>query len=501
MHVTHEEGSRIAAWLGRLARPLAVAGALLAALPGCLPTPSHAAAGVEAVPLAPSRAIQRLQLHRSAGRSINYIPLRQELQPDRVSQLQMRVATRVELDGDPLANVRGGVYPIDADGDGRYEFLHYNGYRFMRLYAANGTKRWQVGDARGRVHDDPMHRDTMAVLDIDGDRKQEIVHCWANHETGKRQLVVRRGTDGSVIRQVDLDSAKKDACQMGAFYVTGRPDPIILVAHRVKAPDACGHNFVEFWARTVAYDLSLRKLWDRNTCDAGHYVYPVDANYDGYAEAIFIGRHLYNVDGTQRCRFPFWGTDHADAVNVANFVPERRGMEAILIGQTGMQMVAANDCTVLWSKDKATVDSPQHLGVAWLDPSATAPTITIRSKGTVSQPKVYMMDGAGRVIRVFASGAPSRFIPLQNANLDGAKGSDDLVGMFGQVADRNLNIRLGKEWYWGLKGAKVKEVPGQYPNSYDRWSPYPVVADLDGDGRDEILQWSQSLLVVGKVAG
>ncbi|MEK0085608.1 hypothetical protein [Benzoatithermus flavus] len=469
---------------------------LLAGTPGLLAGDAHAA-GVETPPASDPK-IQRIQLHRNGERSINYVPLRRQLQPERTGTLQMRVIARIDLDGDPLANVRGNVYPIDVDGNGSYAFLHYNGYRFMRIYNADGTKRWQIDDPKGRVHKDTVHRDTLAVLDIDGDRKQEIIHCWANHATGSKRLVIRRGTNGSIVRQVDLDAPKSDICQLGVFYVTGRPDPIILVSHRVKAPDSCDHNFTDYWARTVAYDLRLNKLWDRNTCNAGHYVYPVDANFDGYAEAIFVGRHLFNVDGTQRCRFPFWGSDHADAVNVADFVPARSGMEAIVVGASGLQMVDVDDCTVLWTKPKSVIDNPQHLGVAWLDPNAVTPTITVRSKGTVASPKVYMLDGSGRILKTFATGMIGSFIPIQNANLDGAQGSDDLVGQFAQVADRSGGMRLTKFWYWNLKGTKVQEVPGQYPYSYDRWSAFPVVADLDRDGRDEIVEWSQSLIVVGK---
>jgi hypothetical protein len=479
----------MAARLARLARPLVLACALLAA---------GAAGEAAAVSPAPSHAVQRIQLHRNTGRSVNYAPLRQALQLDRTSALQMQVAARIELDGSPLDNVRGNVYPIDTDGDGAYEFLHFNGYRFMRVFERGGAKRWQVTNPKGRVHKDTIHRDTLAVLDVDGDRKQEIVHCWANEATGKKRLVVRRGTDGSVLREVDLDAAKTDICQLGAFYVAGRAAPVILVSHRVKAPDTCDHNFTDNWARTVAYDLELNKLWDRNTCNAGHYVYPVDGDFDGYAEAIFVGRHLLAADGTQRCRFPFWGSNHADAVNVADFMPARSGMEAVIVGETGMQMVDVNDCTVLWTKTRAQVDNPQHLGVAWLDPGAKTPTITVRSKGTVATPKVYMMDGSGKMLKVFSSGAISGFMPLQNANVDGAEGSDDLVGMFGQVTDRLGRIRLDKGWYWALKGTKIQEVPGEYPTSYDRWSAFPVVADLDGNGKDEIVTWSQSLIVVGK---
>jgi hypothetical protein len=499
MQSRRNEGSPGTVHWTSLARPLVTACLLLAGACGWPGGSAHATTGQEAAPPVPSREIQRIQMHRNGERSINYQPLRKRLQPDRVGPLQMKVATRIELDGSsPLDNVRGGVYPIDADGDGKHEFLHYNGYRFMRVYDAGGAKRWQANNPAGRVHDDTIHRDTLAVMDIDGDRKQEIIHCWANQKTGRKQLVIRRGANGSVVRQVDLDASKSDSCQLGAFYVTGRATPIVLVAHRAKAAAACPRNFTQYWARTVAYDVDLNRLWERDTCDAGHYVYPVDAAFDGYADAIFVGRHLLNVDGTKRCNFPFWGADHADAVNVADFDPARPGPEALVMGASGLQMVDPRSCAVLWTLPKTVIRNVQHLGVAWLDPNAATPTITVRMKGTEAEPKVYMLDGKGKIVGTFATGMIRSFIPMQNANLDNALGSDDLVGMFGQVADRFGKIRLTKDWYWKLKGTKVKEVPGEYPDSYDRWAPAPVVADLDRDGRHEMVTWSQSLIVVGK---
>ena len=39
---------------------------------------------------------------------------------------------------------------------------------------------------------------------------------------------------------------------------------------------------------------------------------------------------------------------------------------------------------------------------------------------------------------------------------------------------------------------------GPYPTSYDRWQAFPLVFDYDGDGRDEVVNWGQSAIVIGK---
>jgi hypothetical protein len=89
---------------------------------------------------------------------------------------------------------------------------------------------------------------------------------------------------------------------------------------------------------------------------------------------------------------------------------------------------------------------------------------------------------------------------MQNANLDGALGVDESVGSFGEVTDRFGNIRLSRSWYWNLRGRRVDETRlGPYPDSYNRWQAFPLVFDWDRDGRDEIVTWGQSLIVIGKV--
>jgi hypothetical protein len=54
---------------------------------------------------------------------------------------------------------------------------------------------------------------TLAVLDVEGDHKQEIAPCWVGG-SGQRPLVVRRGTDGSVLRSVTLDGKNSEECPL-----------------------------------------------------------------------------------------------------------------------------------------------------------------------------------------------------------------------------------------------------------------------------------------------
>ncbi|MFZ1429407.1 MAG: hypothetical protein WAS21_21850, partial [Geminicoccaceae bacterium] len=274
--------------------------------------------------------------------------------------------------------------------------------------------------------------------------------------------------------------------------------PIILVSESNRSGCPTLGNYIDVWGRTVAFDTGLKRLWDRNTCAAGHYVYPVDGNRDGYAGSIFIGRHLYDPQGNRICSVDLGGA-HADSVAVADLDPGRPGPEAVLTGANGVKAVsAAQTCAGLWSLSNGTIYNPQHATLARLDPASSVPTVIIHQKGTVSNPSVYFLNGAGRIQAKFAKSQVNAQMPFQNANLDGALGTDELMIFFGRVLERNGKIRLGTSWYWNLRGTKVKAI--KPPTSFDTWSPYPLVMDLDRDGRDEIVTWGQGLIVIGKAS-
>ena len=145
------------------------------------------------------------------------------------------------------------------------------------------------------MHRDTIHRDTLAVLDADGDGDQDIVALLVRGR--KKVLMVRRGTDGAVLRRATLDnSSPGDECQIAALRVSGRSTPLILVAARNRSGCATAGNYIDTWGRTQAFDVNLNLVWDRNTCAAGHYVYPVDDNARRLRRPIFIGKYLYEPE-------------------------------------------------------------------------------------------------------------------------------------------------------------------------------------------------------------
>ena len=463
--------------------------ALLAALLAVPAWPDRAEAGID--------PLDRVQLHRNSNRSVPYLPLAQAGASAGATTLVMRTLQTIELDGDPLENAYSSVRPIDVDGDGQFELVQYNGFRSMQVWSRTGAKLWRVENPDGRTHDydDAIQRDPIVVTDLDGDGKQDIAHCWANGT--QRVLVYRRGLDGAVIRSTPIQGIASAECQIAAVRVATQPDPLILVAFPIwDATISCPRNFIGNWVKTVAFDTGQQRLWDRATCDAGHYVWPLDEDQDGFAEAFFVGKYLLRPDGSLQCMLNTWpASDHVDGMAIADLDPARPGLEAVAVGGTGTAMFSAATCQQVWRIPNTVVRDPQHVVIAQLDPASPAPSIVIDERGSVSSPKNYVISAQGVVQ---ATGA--NLFSMQNANLDGALGMDEAVGAFGIVLDRYLNQRLTKYWYWSLKGSKVVETSaGSYPNSYDRWQAFPLVVDWDGDGRDELVTWGQSLIVIGKI--
>ena len=443
----------------------------------------------------------RVQLHRNPNRGVPYLPLAGANELPGKPSLVMKPALQIELDGSPLTNVYANLRPIDIDGDGTFEFVHYNGYRFMQVWSAAGEKLWRIYNADGRLHDPAggTQRDTISVLDLDGDGTQEIAHCWI--VGGERRLVYRRGTNGHVMRSLRIDGGVSQECQIGAFRMEGSGEIQILVSHSIAgaAAKSCPRNWVGYWARAVAFDRFQRKLWDRNTCDAGHYVWPLDENRNGLTDAVFVGKYLLRPDGTERCVLSSWPQDdHVDGMAIADLDPSRPGLETVAVGRTGTAMFEAGTCREIWRIAPTVIRDPQHVAVARLDPASKEPAIVVDERGSVPGARVFVLNGAGQVL----AANTNPFMPMQNANLDGAFGIDEMVGSFGRVVDRLGNTRLGRGWYWDLKGNKVRETAlGPYPTNYDRWQAFPLVFDHDGDGVDEIVTWGQSLIVVGKIEG
>jgi hypothetical protein len=352
------------------------------------------------------------------------------------------------------------------------------------------------------VHRSVSHRFTLAVFDADGDGGQDVVHCWSDPDIPDKLLVLRDGETGRVLKQVRIAGQGKDEeCHIAAFRVAGQAKPLVLVAG--KAPDsACAKgNWTETFSRTSAYRPDLSKAWERVTCNAGHYAWPLDTTGDGAAEAVFVGKYLLRPDGTTRCTLPI-GADHVDSMTVGDLDPDLGGLEALAVGATGTRFYSAGSCTVRWTITNERISGAQQTGAAYLHSTAGgAPNLLVTTKlpDTFSDQtqRAYTLNTRGQVVDSYTENVERFAAPSQNANLDGVPTAEDRVTTFGQVVNRQGGRRLDTSWYWDLQTLTAAE---QDLDAREQWSRNPFAFDLDNDGRDELVVWGRYKLVVGTLA-
>src|SRR5690606_15560013 len=139
-----------------------------------------------------------------------------------------------------------------------------------------------------------IHRDGAAILDLNGDGKEDVLHCW---QSGSQKLLIaRNGVNGQEIRRVSVSdqiNTETSWCKISVYRKQSDKQPIVLLAARQSGGSAkCdGKNYIDTWTRVIAYTTGFKKLWQTDICHAGHQSAGVDANNDGYQEYFFVGKY------------------------------------------------------------------------------------------------------------------------------------------------------------------------------------------------------------------
>ena len=441
--------------------------------------------------LAGPNPADRMQLYRNANRGVSYLELGTTGAASSTAPIAMKAVELSTSTATRCSTCAANVYPIDFAGNGHYGFVHFNGYRFMRVYDTRGRKLWQIDNPAGRVHRDPVHRDTLAVLDADGDGGQDIVHCWA--EAGRKMLMIHRGRDGAVLRKVALDGKPGDECQIAAFRVAGRNTPLILVALQNTSGCPKAGNWVDTWGRTWRSMSASSRSGTATPALPGTMPtrstrMPTASPRKSSSAAISTARAVPgSVRSISATPMP---TAFRSPISIPASPASRRSWSVPPGSRRSTSRTTAHPCGAS-RPARSMIRSISAL--ARLDPASPTPTIAVTEKDTDT---LYYINSKGRILFRLPGHALSVTLPLQNANLDGKTGSDDLLIEFARVFDLSGKVRLGTDWYWNLKGTKLTQV--KPPSTFDSWVLYPFAMDLDHDGRDEIITWSQSLIVVGK---
>lgn len=262
-------------------------------------------------------------------------------------------ATRPAQAGDggtvlqPVAKVdisAGGVgsrmWLGDLTGDGRLDFVMaqpdggFNDAYFpheahaLTAYDLEGNQLWQVGEPTETASsgsDIPIQ-----LYDLDDDGQLEVLAAQED------ELRVFNGKTGEIEKTIPLPAEHAhDAILIANLEGDDHPDEIIVK-----------DRYRQIWALNTEGEVLFTFRGN-----VGHYGWAYDLDDDGRDELIF-GYHVLNPDGSEKWSMDLEG--HADAIWVADVLPENEGME-IIVGGDGTYLYNAQG-EQLWAYEE-TVES------------------------------------------------------------------------------------------------------------------------------------------------
>lgn len=387
-------------------------------------------------------------------------------------------ATNVVAVFEPTSQA-GGFVPIfgDLDGDGVLDAVLRldNGIREMsrdpgvpveiEAFTSYGRSLWRRALVRhdrcfGNANNAPV-----VVYDLDGDGRAEVIVRL--QEGDEVYLAVLDGMTGRTRRRTPWPEMVSDFARsstrihMSVAYLDGRSPAIItqtgLYENEVLA----------------AYSAELRKLWEfrsfgETNGSGSHHIDIADVDGDGVDE-VFNGTTLLNADGTVR-----WSIyrEHPDIVAIKHILPGVRDRQVFYAVESsvhaGAYLVDARSGRILWKVNREDDPRWTHAHTGWVadiwEESPGLEMLTNRDGHLVKDLVLFSASG-----KILMNPFPQGWRPV---NWTGAA-VRELMSPDGR--------RLGR-----FNGSGVEVLPEAGPNSLGSGS-CPMVADLAGDYRDEVI--------------
>ncbi len=349
------------------------------------------------------------------------------------------VARIVDVNGDGVVDEKDPptvVFGAALEGNPNAGYL-------VALNGATGEELWVSTDIR------ISWTGSVAVGDITGDGRPEIVAVAADH----RQTIVAFDSEGHPIWQAAT-----------GYLVRGSADP----RDSVSIADLDGDGSPEVIHGNRVFSGEGERLWSGNSEAGGYTDYGIssivaDLDGDGHQE-VLAGRAVYNWDGTVRARNRLLPAEGFDAV--ADFDGDG-SPEIVMVGGGRVYLLNA-DMDIIWGPVKIpggghggpptigdmTGDGVPEIGIAGYDHY-----VAIDADGTILWSSVthdYTSSRTGSSIFDFQGNGRSSVL---------------------YADERNVYI------FDGPTGAVQWTTPNNSGTTYE----YPVVADVTGDGRANVL--------------
>jgi len=333
----------------------------------------------------------------------------------------------------------------------------------LEAFSSTGKSLWRKDIAwHGNIYGNGTNA-AFNVWDMSGDGKAEVITLLQIGE--ENYVAILDGMSGKVIYKTLWDKMATDFSRastrvhLSIAYLDGIT-PSVITQTGIYENEIIS-----------AYDNQLNKLWQYNSFNAtsgsgSHKIEIADVDGDGKQEVVY-GTTCLNSDGKVR-----WSTylGHPDIVSVADYIPERPGMEVCFIIETrkaGIYLADANTGEIIWKNNRADDPTWSHGHYGWTsdiwDGSPGIECLTNRKGHGDGNILLFTADGQ-KVMENFPRTSPFEW--------DGDK-TRELFWQNGQV--------MGK--FNGKEIEIMEEVkPNPVPDSGVRFT-----ADLYGDFRSEMV--------------
>lgn len=344
----------------------------------------------------------------------------------------------------------------DLTGDGRLEMIMMQGDKMdderyighevncITVYDCDGKKLWQIGDptkGSSTSSDIPAQ-----VYDIDQDGFNEVLACMGG------KLRILNGKDGKEKSSFAYPHQNAHDCIIIA-NLTGnnKPQDIILK-----------DRYDQIWAM----DRTGKQLWTYKG-NTGHFPWPFDFDGDG-KEEIMCGFDFLSHEGKKQWSMNQNG--HADCIWVGDIDLDSTNGTEIAVGGDDVT-VYHQDGSLMWRNDKPV--EPQNIAIGDFLPNRPGLEIGGQdriNRGTPGSEAIFVLSSTGEDL-YYQTRSGWGSIAYMCHNWDGS-------------GTNHLMIWRGPEKPALFNGSVEKEA------SFNEG--YMMAGDMNGDGRDEIITFTES---------